>query len=853
MNLDDLITLLNDIFAYELGVPTEPWSLIELDLHITQIARIKSIPPDLDDIIQEGRLRGKNFEIGNIGSFSLNELIALSAFIIEVFAIQNRVNENQYRQTILDIDWSVGVRNSWFVNDYLQPGPTEMHQNIVNHVVNRLNLKNALDLPANENPWQKTYLLQCGLTKSQWSDIIAQGIPHEAGNAPQIARMLYHDPRWKCESFLITWQTLHHYQKKNISRKHAESELASSHWIPRDWIKELLDLIEILHQGVGNQDDHKQLESGCRNSPLDLPILRWNAEPFFEASISQNALNRICPPECLALRLTGPNGVLGEINRARENSPWQRVGGTGITTELAIRILTQDLFSGEITVEFRSLSLESDFFTEVALRLWHDDSIISRFDRNGLLEVDAWNRRLPAGHDITLTVPVGWSITPEPESMVELPEPGIALAHFNGEQRPITICDDTGTSWWNSRILESPSRRIPLDLRPLKPELVIDQVKATYVTCHIEVIGPIEIKRQFGEMIQQVKIGQNIMTWQAASAPNAIRVDTSGRTGEIKAESLWYGLKIELLVTLHQQEHKILRTAPCRLNDYAAGIVVLLRFPTGEVKKIVHESCIETMKKFQMSSFRAILPPHLNQVSISQNGRHVGVISRKNARWESVQHLSIPFHYCDDNNIYSLMEGIEDRGCIESIELSETHQGTRTISIHLTNAIEPSSATDAHQGHRVLVLMRNTEENGQLLECLALTCDQVEWMSGGNLNSWRITLPANDYIICAIAISYGSTIIGSWVSNRSNDLRHVMRMDNLDGSDVTVLCDCIRLFSPPIFQAGFERDARLFFAKYRQTFNQRRANQHLVSWDGVEIRQSLNPPNWDAVMEVLNA
>jgi hypothetical protein len=659
--------------------------------------------------------------------------------------------------------------------------------------------------------------------------------------------MLYHDPRWKCESFVITWQMLHHYQKKNISRKHAESELASSHWIPRDWIKELLDLIEILHQGVGNQDDHNQLESGCRNSPLDLPILRWNAEPFFEASISQNALNRICPPECLALRLTGPNGVLGEINRARENSPWQRVGGTGITTELAIRILPQDLFSGEITVEFRSLSLESDFFTEVALRLWHDDSIISRFDRNGLLEVDAWNRRLPAGHDITLTVPVGWTITPEPESMVELPEPGIALAHFNGEQRPITIYDDMGTSWWNSLILESPTRRTPLDLRPLKPEFVIDQVMATYVTGHI--VEP----RNFGEIIQQVKIGQNIMTWQAASAPNAIRVETGERTGEIKAESLWYGLKIEILVTLHQQVHKILRTARVRFNDYAPGVVVLLRLPTGEVKKVFNNSSIGTMKKFQMSSFRAILPPHLNQVYIIQNGRQVGIISQKNARWESVQHLGIPFQYCDDNNVIPFMEGIEDRGCIESIELSKTHEGGRSISIHLTNPIEPSLATDTHQGHRILVLIRNSVENGEFLECLALTCDQEEFTAGDNLNSWQITLPAHDYVVCAIAISYGSTIIGSWVSNRSNNLRHVMRMNNLDDSNVTVLCDCIRFFSPPLFQVGFEADARFFFRQYGYVFNQRRAAEDLISWGGVEIRQNLNPPNWDVVMEALNA
>jgi hypothetical protein len=847
MNLNDLISLLNEVFAYEPGIPKDPWSLIELDLHVTQIARINSIPPDLDDIIQKGQPRGENFEIGNIGSFSLNEVIALSAFIIEVFAIQNRENENQYRQTILDIDWSVGVRNSWFVNDYLQPGPTEMHQNNVKHVVNRLNLKNALDLPANENPWQKTYLLQCGLTKSQWYVIIAQGIPHEAGNAPQIANMLYHEPIWKSESFIQTWQALYQYQEKDITRMDAELELAASHWVPRDWIKELLDQIERARQKNGQNEDSTQIESGCRKSPLALPKLLWGNAPVFESAILTDALGLICPTDCLALILTGPHGTLGEINRASNHSPWQRVNGAGITPELAIRISPQELGSGEVTVELRSLTPESDFFTEVALRLWHDDAIVSRFDHNGLLELDAWNRRLPGGHSVTLTVPIGWSITPHPASLIELPEPGIALANFNGDQRPITICDDNGTSWWNSQKLESPSRRIPLYLRQLKPEFVIDQTRATYVTGHIEV--PFE----FREMIQQVKIGGNTMAWQAARAANAICVGT----GCINTESLWYGLKIELLVTFQEQQHKVLRTAPSRFDPATPGVVLLVRLPTGEVKKLSDDTSIGTMKNFQMASFRAITPLHLQQLSVFQYGQLVGTISKKNAHWGAVQHLGVPFQYSENpnqnENLPVLMQGIEDRGCIASIDLPENHGDAGTISIRLTNPIEPSPATDIHQGHRVLVLMRQSVGNGALLDALALTPDQVVCLPDDDWSSWEIQLPDNVHVICAVAISYGKRIIGSWVSTRNDGIRHTLRGNDLQEHDIELICDCVRLFSPPLFQVGFERDARHFFAKHSLVFDQRRANQHLVSWDGVEIRQSLNPPNWDTVMEALNA
>ena len=847
MNLDDLIILLNEVFAYEPGIPIVPWSLIELDLHVTQIARINSIPPDIDEIIQEGQHGNNQFKIENLGNFSLNEVVAIAAFLAEVFAIQNRDNANQYLQSILTIEWSTDVRNSWFVNDYLQPGPTEIHKNIVSHVVHRLNLRNALHLNHNEKPWQKTYLLQCGLTKSQWSDLITESIPNEPGGAPEIAGMLHNDQQWKSESFIQTWQALYQYQEKDITRIDAESVLAASHWVPRDWIKELLDLIEFARQNNGHNEDSTQIESGCRKSPLALPKLLWDDAPVFESAILTDALIRICPPDCLALRLTGPQGALGEINRARANAPWQRVGGAGITPGLAIRISPQELGSGEVTVELRSLTPESDFFTEVALRLWHDDAIVSRFDRNGLLEIDAWNRRLPGGHSVTLTVPFGWSIAPQPSRLIELSEPGIALAQFNGDQRPITICDDSGTSWWNSHKLESPSRRIPLHLRQLKPEFIIDQTRATYVTGHIEV--PIE----FREMIEQVKIGTNIMTWQAARVRNAIRIGTDG----FRTESLWHGLKAELRVTIQGQTHKLLRTAPARFDPATPGAVILARLPTGDVKKISDETSMGTLRQFQMTSFRAIYPRYVPHISVYQNGQMIGIISGKNAQWGVVQHLGIPFQYSyetnENQNLRVFMEGIEERGCIASVDLPENLDEARPISIRLTNSIEPSPATDAHQGHQILMLIRRKAGERWGLEALALPPDQVACLINDDWSSWQVEIPAEGDVVCAVAISYGTTIIGSWVSRRNDDIRQFLRGNDLQNLEVTLLSDCIRLFNPPLFGIGFDRDARHFFAQHRQVFDQRCTNPDPVSWDGVEIRQSIQSLTWGPLLDAINA
>jgi hypothetical protein len=848
MDLNRLISLLDEIFAYEPAVPCQPWSIIELGLTVNQIAEIKSIPTDLDAIIAEGQRRTKNYHIANFGEFNLNEILGLSMLLPEVYEVRDRENNNAYQEAILEMDWQ-GRAENYFI-DPRYPGDrliTQEHNELIKKIILRLNLRNAYNLPSTQYPYQKTYLLQSGLTKSEWIEIISGGIP-EMPNSPQIAKMLHGDDNmWRSEEFIRAWRALHVYHQGKVSRGDAESELSASHWIPYFWIKDLLDQVEIVRSAQQGHQEVNYVESGSRNSPLIAPKLLWNQSPFFETGIDSRALNRICPKECLALRLTGPQGNIGEINRADASSPWQRVSGAGITNALAIRISTQQLGSGETTVELRSLSTESDFFTEVTLRLWHDDAIISRFDQNGLLEIDAWHRRLTADQPVTLAVPIGWPVTPTPSRLVELLEPGIVLVHFSGTQRPITVRDDGQTSWWDSQRLEAPSRRIPLPLRQLKPVFVVDQTRATYVTGHLEV--PFE----FREMIEQVKIGTKIMTWQAARVGNAIRIGTDG----FRTESLWHGLKAELLVTIQGQTHKLLRIAPARFDTATPGVVILARLPTGDVKKIFDETSMGTLRQFQMTSFRAIYPRYVPQISVYQNGQMIGIISGKNAQWGDVQHLGIPFQYSyetnDNQNLRVFMEGIEDRGCIASVDLPENPDEARPISILLTNSIEPSPATDAHQGHKILMLIRRKAGERWGLEALASPPDQVACLINADWSTWQVEIPEEGDVVCAVAISYGTTIIGSWVSRRNDDIRQFLRGNDLQNLEVSLLCDCIRLFNPPLFGIGFDRDAQHFFAQHRQAFDQRCAIQAPVVWDGVAIYQNVDLQDWGLILDAINA
>ena len=847
MTLEELINLLEDIFAYEPGVPAEPWSIIELDLNATQIAEIQSIPPELDSIIAEGQAQRRNYQIANIGNFSLLEVVAMSTLLAEVYEIRDRANANAYQQTIFDMDWSNRFKMTYFRN-IAYPGNdvlTERHNDMISSIIERLNLRNAYNLAPAQRPYQKTYLLQSGLTKSEWIDIIDNGL-QQMPAGPQIAQMLHGDDcTWRSEHFVQTWWTLYQYQQGNVSRGASESELSESHWVPRFWIKNLLDRIESIRDAQQGLLDVTHAESGCRNSPLTSPKLLWNQVPFFETSIDSRVLNRICPPACNALRITGPHGVIGQIARTGNGQPWQRVSGAYLTPGLVARIAAQGLHFSEVTVEIHSLNLESEFFTEIMLRLWHDDAILSRYNPDGLLELDAWHNRIPANRPITLAVPTGWTITPIPFQHLVLEEAGIQLAHFNGGQRPICVKDESNSTWWDSQSLEAPSKRIPLQLRQLKVNFVIDQRRATYVTGHLWV------GQDFFDMINSVKIGACIMNWTQARTANAIRVGTDG----IRNESLWGGLKVELQVSYQNQLHKVLRTA--RPRSEADAPIFLARSPDGAVTRVSDITCAGTVSQFRMTDYRMIPPRHLPRVYFYQNGQIVGEIDDKVARWQNVHHMGIPFQYSHETGIPQnrdlpvLMQGVVEQGCIASVKLQDTPNGSKTLTILLTSIIEPSPENVAHQGHHVLVLLRRNAEDGALLSTQSVNAGGIHHELDGDWGVWKLDVPSDSQIICGVAIAYGTTMIGSWVDDQRTGVRQLLVRNEIHADDVVILSDFLRLFNPPVFKIGFENDARTFFQQYKEVFQRGSENQNPVIWGGVKIQSTVNSPSWHLILGIL--
>lgn len=847
----ELIRLYDQIFACMPGVPSQCWSIIELDLTVEQIALIKSIPSELDDLIAEGQRNNQSYQIANLGNFNLLQIVGLSMLLAEVYEVQDRVNADAYQQAITNINWSNKVKQTYFV-DLCHPGAlqlTKRHNQLIKDVICLLNLRNAYDLPAPQQPYKKTCLLQSGLTKGEWVDLIRGGIPVEP-SAPQIARML-HDGKdgnmvnqaWRSEDFVQTWQAMHQYQERAISRGDAEAELSASHWIPRFWINGLLDEIEIVQGAQAVVNDANHIDSASRNSPLSPPRLVWNQQPVFESVIDSNTLNRICPVQCSAIRITGPHGIIGQINRAGVSAPWQRVSGQHITPDLHVRIDPQGLAMGEVTVEFQSLNPESDFFTEVSLRLWNDDAIVSRYNHYGLLEVDAWHFRIPPNKQVTLAIPEGWKRTPVPNQRLVLGDAGVELVNFSDGQRPIVIRDDADTSWWDSGNLQAPSRRIPLELRQLKVEFIIDQRMATYVTGHLAVNGP------FHQMITQVKIDGLNMDWIRAKQANSIRVGTGG----LKNESLWNGLKTEIRVSFQGQDCKVLRTA--RPRSQAHDLIFLSRTASGVVTRVSDSTFPGTVAQFRMTGYRIISPNGIQRADIYQFNQRVGTIDDRGFRWGQIHHMGVPFHYNDSGHLMQnqalpyLMQGIVEQGCIDSMEFEGPMNDSQIVRIKLTNTIEPSPANDGHQGHHVLMLLRSsTDENGGFLTAYSSSTQQLECSPAGDWGGWQLAVPTGGRVICGVAVSYGTTLIGSWVDDRNEGVRTLLRSGQVEPGDLGILCDFLRLFNPPLFKIGFEKDAGVFFGQYRAEFQNRLQNPGPVKWDDVEIRSSVNGPAWPLML-----
>jgi hypothetical protein len=821
------------------------WSIVEIDLEAHEREFILGLPGYVSqELLISASQDAPMIDICG-QQFSPAEVFGSALLICETFWIRKESDGNQVNQTIESRQWTNQARSEWFVSEHLQPGVNTQHRDLIARAARRLCIRHAFDTPAIQHSCARTYLLQIGLSKKQWMSLIERSIP--AQPLPQtyvVANDLYcENPLWHSASFKRTWDILREFQKGGISRTVAESELYESPWIDEDWIEDILEMAEGPARIVRRSNRRVEISGNSRDSFLSKPLLHWsNGEPFFCSAIDHAALSATCPIDCYALEITGPSGVMGEIARPKGDTQWHRVIGFGISQQMELHLPLTGLFSGEISIEIRSIQSKMDFSAQISLVLWHDDALISRYGSNGELHQDAWRKLLPAGESLSLLYPSGWAENIPPVCCADLADSGMRIARFErGWVPPIQIRDESGVIWWSSADLHAPSRSLPMELRDILATCVIDYRAAEHVTAHLKI-------HPHANLVLGVNINGEFKTLADLGGQSVLRIGGN----QLPLQALWNGLSVKIKVAQNGMDYWFTRVAT--IDARCSDLPILIgKSSGGKIRRLSENGLIETAQEFRTTHFRALLPSVIDWIQVIQLGMELDRLTAQSASRLSSYNRGAPFEYQTIHHNghlpKPLMPGVEERGNISKVSDFNILDGGLQFQIGLDHAVEPTLVTTNQSPcHSILILVQRDGVPGQRLCPLIVSGNNANISSTDAWKTWSVKLHGCDGNIIGVGISYGETLIGCWVKGGPNACQAILNAEDLSQGEIQLLATFIHWFHLPIFNPDFKPAVLTFYKRHAAYVLAVWSYADVLIWDQSRLKHRIQESGWPRVV-----
>lgn len=767
--------------------PYTPWSLAELNLSEEESNAFTNLPQYFDGICDE--VIGQELlkvDMADWGKFTAFEIVGACLMICESIALRERTNANEYTQTLLGLNWSECTRSRLFVQQFQLNelnGPNENHNRLIRSAVSRLRLRSAIDINVN-NRWEKTLLLQIGLSKAQWSALLRGNFPETPGQtSPAITRDLYPDTSiYHALSFKNTWDALRSFKQNEMERRDTENLLCDSPWIANEWIDDLLNLAE----GVPITD----VVSIIQNAPK----LRWKDNvPFFHIRLDPQRLRNNIPPVIneVELMLNGKwNARLAYINNS-----WNRVAG-GINGELELRYDLDMQTSADIEISVISSADPEKTLTSQTIHLWQCDSLISRFGTDGLLHHNAWSRQVVKGEEMTLIVPSGSTIAPGPITRIPVDDGMSDICHIAPHwQGPVQVTQDNET-WWDSDNLVVPDRSLNLDDKTFEISLLVDSGP----NHNGEIRGHLQWKPT-NHPITRIRIGTEELDPNNAIIHNAIL---------IKYDWLLSKAVIWSKIVSEARSGWVQKRKYPSLRAYDSGILICHTEADGLISD---PRRIETMEQLRRTRFQYVKPETRPPLPLFQFGTQVIAINNIVTRFNQVPFFARGLGFQDESGREQI-PGVVERGIISKVARISTNGAETSFVVCLNRGITPIHPP-GHDGrhHRIVVFSRNGKEPGSRFKWTVLEgLDKITQEEEAN-PEWTVKIAEHLGLILGVAVTFGASFLGYWVKEgRDDSFSQALLAANLTPDEATDLARMLRWFQAPLLAQLHRQSIAAFFA-----------------------------------------
>jgi len=769
--------------------PYTPWSLAELNLSEEESNAFTNLPQYFDGICDEliGQER-LNVDMADWGNFTVFQIVGACLMICESIALRERTNANEYTQTLLGLNWSECTRSRLFVQQFQLNelnGPNENHNRLIRSAVSRLRLRSAIDINVN-NRWEKTLLLQIGLSKAQWSALLRGNFPETPGQtSPAITRDLYPDTSiYHALSFKNTWDALRSFKQNEMERRDTENSLYDSPWIANEWIDDLLNVAE----NVPITD----VVSIIQNAPK----LRWNnAVPFFLIRLDQQRLRNRVPHEIneVDLMLNGK----WKARLAYINNSWNRVTG-GIDNNLEFRYDLDTQTSADIEVSVISAAIPTNTLTPQTIHLWQCDSLISRFGNDGLLHRNAWRKQVVMGEGITLIVPSGSTITPEPIARIPIDDGMSDICHIAPNwQGPVQVTQDNET-WWDSDNLVVPDRSLNLDDKTFEISLLVDSGP----NANGEIRGHLEWKPA-NHPISWIQIGIDKLDPDSARNANAIHIKCD-----------WFQSKPVIVCKVNSgaRSGRVEKRKYPSIRAYNSGILICHTESDG---LIMDPRKIETAEQLRKTKFQYLKPetrPPLPPLQLFQFESPIISINNIVTRLNQVPFFARGLRFLDGSGREQI-PGVVERGIISRVARISTNNEGTSFAVCLNRGIPPIHPP-GHDGrhHRIVVFSRIGDDPRNRFKWTVIEGADNITQEGEANPEWTVKIAEDLGLILGVAVTFGASLLGYWVKEGKVDsFSQALSAANLTPDEATDLARMLRWFQAPLLAQPHRKQIARFF------------------------------------------
>lgn len=802
------------------------WSFAELDLTEAEITYLRDFPAKLT--------HGHNMPA--------NRHLGACILMAEALYLSDVCEEGTVWPIIRKMAWHPNAKAAWFP-DYDPNGLClETHNDHLRAAIGHYGIRNALK--DGGQYWVKTFTLQFGLSKLQWSRLLASNIP----NFPtqEAARILFnsedgHDR--DSPSFVITWEAMRTVLMGRVSSIEAERLMEESSWIRDEWIPALIQACQTQRTTKAQRSFADVEEDDLEINILSEVELVWaGGAAFFKWVINQAVLDIECPEDCKQIELNGPCGWIGRIARKKDEIGWRRISGLGLNNDLSFQVPADSLQQNEVGVEFSNSN--SGFQITTTTRLYQDGDDVSRYGADGLRHSNAWRKQLPRGEEFTLCVPVGATVGVAQLTESVMNTLGVKLLHFDQGWTDCIQISIENEVVWDSDYLLAPSKKLPPDLRSFGVNLVIDTINHGNVCGHLEVMGTEAVS---------VSISSDQLDLPELSKRNAISFGANGRP----IAELWSGSKVRLKIQAPDgRNHWITKSWEVTMRGVDDAIPLFLgRKLDGTVLSLKSDRPVETMQQFLSMKIKMIAKAEVSGAVLLQNGFPIGSINRDAKSAPKCLSRKIPFvteTFSQNGDIISrgsLMEGVVERGIIDKIENFE--KDGSSFDIDLTHEVEPTrNIQQDGRHHKILVVSQTSKDPGNRLRTTVVEGAFI-CMNDADWSKWKLEVGAEIGNVLGVAVCYGETLLGCWARGGHGSAQNILEAEDLTPEEVILLTDFLRWFHFPFFDRHLKDSVCAFFARHTPTILHRWETIQNLNWDGHVISQRIAEPEWDRVVRAL--